>query len=58
MVFGCVPGYSWCDIGFGPYRGWVAAGYIRVVYRGAPAVLAAPVAPAVGITVVSFDRLY
>jgi uncharacterized protein YraI len=57
-TFGCVAGYSWCDIGFGPYRGWVAANYIQVVYRGAPVVLTAPVAPTIGITVVSFNRAY
>lgn len=57
-TFGCVAGYSWCDIGFGPYRGWVAANYIQIVYRGAPVVLTAPIAPAVGITVVSFNRAY
>lgn len=34
-TFGCVSGYSWCDIGFGTYRGWVAASYIQVIYRGA-----------------------
>ncbi|QFR32674.1 SH3 domain-containing protein [Ancylobacter sp. TS-1] len=55
---GCVSGYSWCDIGFGPYRGWVAASYIQVIYRGAPVVLTAPVAPVIGITVVSFNRTY
>lgn len=57
-TFGCISGYSWCDIGFGPYRGWVAANYINVVYRGAPVLLTAPLAPAVGITVVSFNRAY
>ena len=57
-TFGCVSGYSWCDIGFGTYRGWVAASYIQVIYRGAPVVLTAPVAPAVGVAVVSFNRAY
>jgi uncharacterized protein YraI len=57
-TFGCVAGYSWCDIGFGPYRGWVAAHYIHVIYRGAPVVLTAPIAPVIGITVVSFNRAY
>lgn len=57
-TFGCVSGYSWCDIGFGPYRGWVAANYIQVAYQGVPVVLTAPVAPTVGITVVSFNRAY
>lgn len=57
-TYGCTPGYGWCDIGFGPYRGWVAANYIQVVHRGASVMLTAPVAPAVGITVVAFNRVY
>ncbi|GLK86031.1 hypothetical protein GCM10017653_41010 [Ancylobacter defluvii] len=57
-AFGCLAGYTWCDIGFGPYRGWVAASYVQVVYRGAPVVLAPPIAPAVGVTVVTFNRAY
>ncbi|MBS7537352.1 SH3 domain-containing protein [Ancylobacter lacus] len=57
-TYGCVSGYSWCDIGFGPYRGWVAASYIQVIYHGAPVVLTAPVAPAVGVVVVPFGRAY
>jgi len=57
-TFGCVSGYTWCDIGFGPHRGWVAASYIQVVYRGAPVVLAAPIAPSVGVVVVPFNQTY
>ncbi|WP_084539740.1 SH3 domain-containing protein [Azorhizobium doebereinerae] len=58
VTYGCVAGYSWCDISYGPYRGWVAAAYIQVVYQGAPVVLSAPVAPRVGVVVVGFDRTY
>lgn len=57
-TFGCVSGYSWCDVGVGPYRGWIAASYLQVLYRGTPVVLTAPVAPAIGLTVVTFDRAY
>ncbi|WP_341990588.1 SH3 domain-containing protein [Azorhizobium sp. AG788] len=58
VTYGCLPGYTWCDVGYGPYRGWVAAPYIQVVYQGAPVVLTAPVAPRVGVVVVGFDRTY
>lgn len=58
VTHGCLPGYSWCDISLGVYRGWVAARYIQVVYRGAPVVLTAPLAPSVGIVVVNFNRAY
>ena len=32
-VFGCLSGYSWCDIGFGIDRGWVHASTLRYYYQ-------------------------
>lgn len=58
VTHGCVSGYSWCDVAFGRHRGWVSASYIQVIYNGGPVVLSAAVAPAVGVTVVSYDRVY
>ncbi|MFS8036460.1 SH3 domain-containing protein [Xanthobacter sp. AM11] len=58
VTHGCLADYSWCDVGFAGARGWIAASYIQVVYAGAPVVLAAPVAPAVGVAVVSFNQAY
>lgn len=58
VTHGCLTGYTWCDISMGNFRGWVAANYIQVVYRGAPVVLSPVVAPAVGVAVVSFNRAY
>ena len=58
VTHGCLVGYTWCDISMGAFRGWVAAPYIQVVYRGAPVVLSPAVAPAVGVTVVSFNKVY
>jgi len=55
---GCLTGYSWCDIAFGTYRGWVAASYIQVVYKGGPVVLTPAIAPAVGVAVVAYNRAY
>lgn len=57
-TYGCLTGYSWCDITFGSYRGWVAANYIQIVYQGAPVVLTPAVAPAAGVTVVAYNRAY
>ncbi|QIB35206.1 SH3 domain-containing protein [Ancylobacter pratisalsi] len=57
-TFGCVTGYTWCDVAFAGYRGWVAADYIQLVYGGAPVVLTATVATAVGIGVVAYNRAY
>jgi len=32
-VNGCVADYSWCDVSFGPNRGWVYAGDLGYPYR-------------------------
>lgn len=58
VTHGCVADYAWCDVAFGNHRGWVSANYIQVIYNGGPVVLSAAVAPAVGVTVVSYDRVY
>lgn len=58
VTYGCVDGYTWCDVAYGQFRGWVSASYIQVVYKGGPVVLSAAVAPAVGVTVVTYDRAY
>jgi uncharacterized protein YraI len=58
VTHGCVSGYSWCDIAFGTYRGWVSARYIQVVYNGAPVILTPAVAPVAGVTVVTYNRAY
>lgn len=55
---GCLSGYTWCDIAFGTYRGWVSANYIQVVYKGGPVVLTPAIAPVVGVTVVAFSKAY
>lgn len=58
VTHGCVADYAWCDVAFGQYRGWVSASYIQVVYNGGPVILSAAIAPAVGVTVVAYDRVY
>lgn len=58
VTHGCLADYSWCDIAFGQHRGWVSAGYVQVVHGGGPVVLTPAVAPAVGVTVVSFNKVY
>ena len=32
-INGCVADYSWCDVSFGPNRGWVYAGDLATPYR-------------------------
>lgn len=33
QVMGCISGYSWCDVVFGPNRGWVYAGSLVYPYQ-------------------------
>ncbi|MBB2202348.1 SH3 domain-containing protein [Gluconacetobacter tumulisoli] len=32
-IFGCEPGWGWCDIADGPYRGWAPSDRIQVLYN-------------------------
>ncbi len=57
-VYGCLAGYTWCDVSWGPSRGWVAANYVQVAYQGRPVVLTPALAPAIGLTVVAFNQAY
>ncbi|MTH96060.1 SH3 domain-containing protein [Roseibium sp. RKSG952] len=57
-TYGCTSGYGWCDVSFGTYRGWMSSSYLQTVYNGRPVVVTPAVAPAVGITVVNFNRAY
>jgi uncharacterized protein YraI len=57
-LFGCTSAFTWCDIAWGNARGWVAAAYLQVIYRGAPVVVDAGIAPRIGVNVVVFNRDY
>lgn len=35
-VFGCIGGWHWCDVAYGPYRGWVAGAYLRATWQQRP----------------------
>lgn len=47
-IYGCLSGYSWCDVAFGGFRGWVSSRYLyetgraqrqrHPVYRGGPSI--------------------
>ncbi len=56
VTFGCLPDYSWCDVGFNGTRGWLAARYIFLA--GPRVVLTPAVAAPLGIQVVAFNRAY
>jgi uncharacterized protein YraI len=57
-VHGCTANSAWCDISWGGERGWIAANYVQIIYRGAPVVVTPAIAPIVGIGVVTFNQAY
>ncbi|AJY47754.1 SH3 domain-containing protein [Martelella endophytica] len=55
---GCNASYSWCDVTFASYRGWMSAHYMQVFYQGSTVVLTPAVAAAASVAVVTFSRAY
>lgn len=33
-LYGCLQGYSWCDVSYGRERGWISSRYISTFYSG------------------------
>ncbi len=33
-LYGCLRGYTWCDVSYGRERGWVSSRYLSTFYRG------------------------
>jgi uncharacterized protein YraI len=54
VIYGCLGDYTWCDVSWGPQRGWVAAAYIQVTYGSQPVPLANYIAP-LGVPIIAFD---
>jgi len=55
-VYGCTANVAWCDVSWGRERGWVAANYVQIMYRGAPVIVTPAVAPVIGV--VAFNQAY
>lgn len=56
-IYGCLNGWSWCDVDFAGWRGWVFGSYLQAYYRSAP--VAVPYyGPTLGIPFVSFSVNY
>jgi uncharacterized protein YraI len=53
QVMGCLDDWSWCDVTFGPNRGWVYAPYLNYLYEGSRVPFYS-YAPAFGIPIVTF----
>ncbi|WP_310618568.1 SH3 domain-containing protein [Flexibacterium corallicola] len=57
-TYGCQAGYTWCDVGYGTYRGWVYAPYLQAVYQGQPVIITPAIAPVMGLSVITFNQAY
>lgn len=61
-VYGCIYGLRWCDVGWGPLRGWISSRYLTVPYQSRRVIVAD--APWLSMPVISFhfgnywDRYY
>ena len=53
-VFGCLTGYSWCDVSFNGVRGWVSGRYLEQAYAG-DRVLVPAYGARIGVPVISFS---
>lgn len=54
QVYGCVNGYSWCDVQSGPDRGWVYAPYLQFAGSGDQPIYLDGNAAMLGIPIVTF----
>ncbi|MEI6002405.1 SH3 domain-containing protein, partial [Paraburkholderia bengalensis] len=53
-VYGCVSGYSWCDVAIPQARGWVYGGYLTYPYQGSNVPLM-NYGTAIGLPLVTFS---
>lgn len=57
-TFGCNASFSWCDVSWGPNRGWMSASRIQIVYAGRPVIVTPAAAVGAGLAVVAFNQAY
>lgn len=48
-VYGCLAGYTWCDVSWGQNRGWISSRYLSTFYSG-PTYRPQPARPLPSIT--------
>ena len=53
-IFGCLPGWGWCDVAVQDLRGWVAGPGLQLIYEEQPEPLAG-YGVAVGVPLIGFD---
>ncbi|TNB46978.1 hypothetical protein FF124_15640 [Martelella lutilitoris] len=56
--YGCLADYSWCDVSYASYRGWLSAGNMQIVYQDQRQTISPGVAFAAGITITAFTEAY
>lgn len=54
QVFGCVNGWQWCDVQWGPNRGWIYAGFLSYTWNNQPTVILQG-GPALGLPLVTWS---
>jgi uncharacterized protein YraI len=54
LIYGCLGDYSWCDVSWGPYRGWMAADYLETNYGSQMVPLPDYIGP-LGIPLITFE---
>ncbi|MBB2203863.1 SH3 domain-containing protein [Gluconacetobacter takamatsuzukensis] len=52
-IFGCQPGWGWCDVAGGPYRGWAPSERVQVLYGGSAGPLS-QYGPMMGLPLIGF----
>jgi len=59
QVFGCEPGFNWCDVQFGMNRGWVDAAFLLTPGPRGPVVIAgSPFVSGVPVVTFSFNNYW
>jgi uncharacterized protein YraI len=53
-IYGCLSDYRWCDVAYGPNRGWVYAGFLNYTYQNRPVVIYQS-GPVLGFPIVTFS---
>ncbi|MCJ8145088.1 SH3 domain-containing protein [Ancylobacter sp. A5.8] len=53
-IFGCLDEYTWCDVEWRGYRGWVSSRYLDFDYRGRRVAMP-DYAPQIGVPIVAFS---
>lgn len=54
-IIGCLDGWTWCDVAWNNYRGWVSGPYLGGLYHNRPALIA-DYGPRVNVPIITFEQ--